>query len=86
MSNQPSIRSVRFLLFLILLHNVIGLPFYVNPALVTSWRGANRRAAHLFAGGVQCLVNMADGKFVTVVETCDEVRKLIEDAKKGMPP
>jgi hypothetical protein len=30
---------------------------------------------------VQCQVNLADGKFVTVKETCAEVRKLMETTK-----
>jgi hypothetical protein len=35
----------------------------------------------LFTGNVKCVVNMSDGKYVTVKETCAEVRRLMETTK-----
>jgi hypothetical protein len=32
--------------------------------------------------GVNCAINTADGKYISVVESCDEVRHIIEEAIK----
>jgi uncharacterized protein YlzI (FlbEa/FlbD family) len=66
---------------LIALHTVDGREIAVNPAHVTHMRQARPDSDadnKAFASGVHCMVNLSDGKFVTVVEDCDEVRRLIE--------
>jgi hypothetical protein len=34
-------------------------------------------------GEAHCMISTSDGKFVSVVESCEQVRKLIEDAEKS---
>ena len=72
--------------FLILLHNAAGLPILVNADLITSMQGRSEGQRSLFVGDVKCLVNLTDGKFVTVIETCDQVRRLVDESEKGNPP
>jgi uncharacterized protein YlzI (FlbEa/FlbD family) len=62
---------------LILLHSVSGIAIEVNPKHITHLR--NPDTSNLFVEGAKCLVNMADGKYITVKETCTEVRRLIEE-------
>ena len=68
------------MLVLIVLHSGSGTPLELNPALVTNLRNPEPSNG-AFSKGVHCQVNMVDGKFVTVIETCVEVRKLMEQAK-----
>ena len=67
---------------LIVLHGSNGVEVAVNPAQVTSLRPRTSPQEGLFAGGVECMISLADGKFVTVVETCDKVRELLRDANR----
>ncbi len=66
--------------FLIVLHSVSGAVIEVNPALVTHLRNPEKSNPS-FIPGAHCMINMADGKYVTVTETCAEVRLLIERQK-----
>ena len=68
-------------LVLIVLHSGSGTPLELNPSMVTNLRNPEPSNTGLFAPGVKCQVNLADGKYVTVKETCAEVRKLMEQAK-----
>jgi hypothetical protein len=63
----------------VVLHSPTGGEIIVNPAAVTSMRGGEK-SGH-FAAGLHCLINTSDGKFVTVVETCETVRGLFDQAK-----
>jgi len=65
---------------LIVLHVPDGTEIDVVVDQITSLRPRSEEGHH-FTPNVKCLVNLTDGKFVTVVETCDEVRRKIEDAK-----
>jgi uncharacterized protein YlzI (FlbEa/FlbD family) len=66
---------------MVVLHTVTGTAIEVNPLLITHLRHpeANNRS---FVEGAQCMINMVDGKYVTVRETCAEVRQLIEEQRK----
>ncbi len=64
-------------LVLIVLHSGSGTPLDVNTETITNLRNPEP-SNNAFSKGVQCQVNMTDGKFVTVRETCAEVRKLME--------
>ncbi len=64
-------------LVLIVLHSGSGTPLELNTQMVTNLRNPEPGNG-AFSKGVQCQVNMVDGKFVTVKETCAEVRKLME--------
>ena len=47
----------------------------VNPNAVTNFRSP--RGNDHFAPGVHCLVFLSDGKPLTVIETCDQVKYLL---------
>lgn len=66
-------------LALIVLHGADGSVVTVNPDQITSMREA-RDDAHgkLFKGNVRCMISLADGKFVTVIEDCGAVKKMVE--------
>ncbi|MGY2987730.1 hypothetical protein [Bradyrhizobium sp. USDA 4508] len=70
---------------LVLLHAPNGHEILVNPREVTSMRAAipDQKNEH-FTDDVHCMISLTDGKFVTVVETCDTVRRLFE-RPKGSP-
>ena len=63
---------------LVVLHSVDGREVSVNPQLVTSLHAATDQNNKLLTGDVRCVIGLADGKFVSVIEDCDAVRKLIE--------
>jgi hypothetical protein len=68
---------------LIILHSVDGREISVNPTQVTKLTA--EQPAHgnkLLPGEVHCVVNLADGKFVSVVEPCFTVRRMIEENGK----
>ena len=65
---------------LIVLHMADGRIVLINPDQVTHLRSAREvpEADKTFTGAVKCMVNLADGKYVTVVEPCDAVRQKME--------
>jgi len=63
-------------LYLVLLTGAGGQVIEINPAMVVSVRAPAAR--EYFARGTRCIVTTVDGKFVTVQETCDTVRRLLE--------
>jgi uncharacterized protein YlzI (FlbEa/FlbD family) len=63
---------------LIILHSLNGAEITVNPKLITAMKaGIPGEKNKDVAQGANCAINMADGKFITVIETCDKVRELI---------
>ncbi|MCA1452820.1 hypothetical protein I6F35_06245 [Bradyrhizobium sp. BRP22] len=62
---------------LIVLHVPDGREVAVNPAEVTTLHQATGEGK-VVTEGVHCVVNMTSGKFVSVIEDCGMVRKLIE--------
>jgi len=63
-------------LVMIVLHSATGVEINVNDKLITNMRNPEPKNK-LFNDTVKCQVNMVDGKFVAVKETCEEVRRLI---------
>ncbi len=63
---------------LLTLHTIDGRTARVNPAQITQLMeprdDVNDRQV---VGGVHCIVKLADGSFVSVAETCDQVQKAI---------
>jgi hypothetical protein len=60
----------------IVVHSVDKREIVLNVPQITSMtarQGQNRNVHH----DATCLINLADGKFVTTIETCDDVRRLI---------
>ena len=68
------------LLVMIILHSGSGTPLDLNTATITNLRNPEP-ANNAFTPNVKCQVNMTDGKYVAVQETCAEVRKLMETTK-----
>jgi hypothetical protein len=61
------------LVLLLLLHLADGRAVYVNPRAIVTVRAAG---AHV-TDKAKCLLNLTDG-YISVVEPCDAVRRLIE--------
>ena len=66
---------------LILLHAPDGREIRVNPEQITSLRSASGEGNKYFTGEVHCMIGLADGKFVTVVEPCDRVQTILEQPR-----
>ena len=68
---------------MLVLHSVDGLQIDVNPKKITAMHETkppndpNRELTK----EVRCAISLEDGKYVTVVETCDQVREMIEQLK-----
>jgi hypothetical protein len=70
------------LLVMIILHSGSGTPLDLNTQTITNLRNPEPDSnSPLFTKGVRCQVNMTDGKFVAVTETCAEVRRIMEDRR-----
>lgn len=60
---------------LITLHTASGVPIEVNPSYITHMRNPEPGpGGKNFTPGAKCLINMIDGRFIAVVETCDSVK------------
>ena len=68
------------MLVMIILHSGSGTPLDLNAETITNLRNPEPHN-NAFAKGVHCQVNMVDGKYVTVKETCAEVRRLMETTR-----
>lgn len=67
------------LTLLLLLHAPDGSEIGINPATVTSLRPrGDAPAKRLFPHAAHCLVGLTDGKAAAVIETCVQVRALME--------
>jgi hypothetical protein len=66
---------------LVLLHGPQQHEIYINPDSVTTMRGAPGAHNQHFTDEVRCLLNTSDGKFISVVETCDTVRQLFNQQR-----
>ena len=65
--------------FLLLLHAPDGQEYRIASEQVTSLHAPRPSGDKHFVSTVHCLVNLADGKFVSVVETCPEVAKKLAE-------
>ncbi|MCP3475098.1 hypothetical protein NLM33_32770 [Bradyrhizobium sp. CCGUVB1N3] len=65
---------------LVVLHTVDGREIIVNPAQITTMREAHDAddPNRAFTEQVRCMINTADGKFVTVVEECEAIREMLK--------
>lgn len=67
------------LIVLLLLHAPGGREITLNPATITTMQASKDGVANnIIAPDVKCVINTTDGKFISVVETCEAVRELIE--------
>lgn len=68
---------------LVLLHSPAGHEIMVNPREVVAMHAKNpEQPNEHFTDAVQCMINTTDGKFITVVEPCDTVRRLLQSARR----
>jgi hypothetical protein len=65
------------LLVMLILHSATGTEIVLNSKAITNLRNPEPGNG-AFSPSVRCQINMSDGKFVTVIETCAEVKKLLE--------
>lgn len=69
-------------LYLLVLHAPGGHEIAINPSHINSMRaGEGGDKNILLTGTVLCVIAMNDGKLVNVVETCAEVRHLIDEVE-----
>ena len=72
-------------IILMLLHGPDGSEIRVNPDQITHLRSAKPNASKdekIFHGSpANCMINLADGKFVTVVETCEQVKGMMKETR-----
>lgn len=65
---------------LIILHTLDGRELSVNPKQITHLTSRGQGA--LIVEGVNCAVGLADGKLLSVVETCEQIRAILEQLKR----
>jgi hypothetical protein len=71
-------------LVLLVLHGPDGREIDVSVNEITSLQCKMPKIENrLFHSGVNSIVNTSDGKFVSVVETCTQIRELIEKSERG---
>jgi hypothetical protein len=79
------IRLAALMFGILLLHAGDGRDVAVNAALITSMRAApddnTAPSSKAFTDKVRCMINTSDGKFVTVIETCEQVRGMIGEPR-----
>lgn len=66
-------------LHLLVVHTVDGREVVINQEQVTSLT-SNKKGAHskLLTEGARCLIGLTDGKFVTVAEDCESIKRQME--------
>jgi hypothetical protein len=75
-------QSFALALSLVLLHGPKAHEIYINPDSVTTMRSAPGAHNEHFTDEARCMLNTSDGKFISVVETCEVVRGLFQQLKK----
>jgi hypothetical protein len=69
-----------FTTLLLLLHGPDGHEILLNPRAIASMHAAVKGQPNKqFDADVRCVINTTDSKFVSVTETCDEVRQQIKE-------
>ena len=68
------------LFVMIILHSGTGTVIDLNTETITNLRNPEPNNP-AFTSNVKCMINMTDGKFVTVMESCKEVRQIMENRK-----
>ena len=66
---------------LVLLHRADGGAVQVAVGQVTSLHTAARSGPKVIASGARCVIWLTDGKLLSVIESCEQVRRLLEEAK-----
>lgn len=66
---------IEALLEMLVLHTLDGRPLWVRPEQIISL--APSKDNTLLTKGVGCIVSLTDAKFVSIKETCEEVREMM---------
>lgn len=66
---------------MVILHTASGTVIGVNMNEITSMRNPEPGQPN-FTKDARCLINLTDGKYVTVRETCEEVRQIMMEKIK----
>lgn len=61
----------------IILHAPDGRPVSVNPEQITSLQHKTEKRNQMVPEKANCIVNLADGKFIAVLEDCPTVERNI---------
>lgn len=69
---------------LVVLHRVDGGEVVVAPEHITSMHSKALGSARdkLITGEVRCIVWLSDGKLLSVLEPCDRVKQLLDEAAR----
>jgi len=72
------------LMAMIILHRVDGGEVAVSPSHITSMHSKAPANAHnkLVTGEVRCIVWLSDGKLLSVLEPCETVKRLMDEAAR----
>ena len=82
MTNLRTSPVLGLVIALLLLHGPNGREVRINSRNVTSLHAPVRGQSNkVLAEGIGCLIYTSDGKFVSVVETCEAVSRIIETRK-----
>jgi hypothetical protein len=63
---------------MILLHGPNGQALFINPAQIVSVRQPRGLNTGHWPHGTNCLVTTVDGKYVTTLETCPQIKELLK--------
>jgi hypothetical protein len=67
---------------LLVLHGPNGHEITLNPQAVTSLHAAvPGQPNKQFTDKTKCVINTTDGKFISVVESCEEVSRAINESR-----
>ena len=65
-------------IILVLLHHPGGAEVIVNPRHITSMHSSvPGKDNEYLTTEARCMINTSDGKFLSVIETCDTVRRIM---------
>jgi len=74
---------IAVVLRIIVVHSPGGGEIDINPNGIVSMRSEYRKGEdRMFTENTNCMINTSDGRFISVVESCAEVRKLIEELER----
>jgi hypothetical protein len=69
---------IALLCSLIALHGPEGQLIYLNPEQIVSVRQPRGLNTGHWPAGVKCLVTTVDGKYITTLETCPQIKELLK--------
>lgn len=69
----------------VVLHAPDGGDVLLNPEEVVSMRGPRTTDKMFMVEGAHCLINTSDGKYVSVRETCAEVKRVVMHSAEEPP-